>query len=226
MLTVHHLERSRSERVLWLLEELGLEYEVVGYRRSKRYLAPKELKAVHPLGKAPVLTDGGITIAESGAIIEYVLSHYGEGRLIPPANQADELLRFKYWLHYAEGSLMPLLVMALVLSKVTEPPTPWLARGLGSIVVNGISRAWTRPQLQLQLGFVESELGKAPWFAGSEFSAADIQMSLPLILGKERANIHAGSYPNIVAWLARISARPAFQRAHARGERALPSRGA
>ncbi len=222
MLTVHHLEHSRSERVLWLLEELGLEYDVVGYRRTKRYLAPEALKAVHPLGKAPAITDGDITVAESGAIIEYVLERYGQGRLAPPAQSADAL-RHKFWLHYAEGSLMPLMVMSLVHSKVTEPPTPWVARKLGGLVVEGIARAWTRPQLALHLGFVNDELGKRPWFAGEEFSAADIQMSLPLMLGRERANINDSTYPNITAWMQRAAARPAFQRGQERGARAVPA---
>lgn len=222
MLTVHHLEHSRSERVPWLLEELGLPYEIVGYRRTRRYLAPESLKAVHPLGKAPILTDGPVTVPESGAIIEYVLTQYGGGKLIPQATESRR--RYTHWLHYAEGSLMPLLVMSLVLSKVTEPPTPWVARKIGGVVVDGISKAWTHPQLKLHLGYVESELGKHPWFAGAEFSAADIQMSLPLLLSKTRANVSRENYPNITAWLERSEARPAYQRAKERSEAALPAR--
>ncbi|MFT3925782.1 MAG: glutathione S-transferase [Myxococcales bacterium] len=224
MITVHHLEISRSQRVLWLLEELGLPYEIVGYRRTKRFLAPDSLKAVHPLGKSPVITDEGHTIAESGAIIEYVLGRYGAGRLAPVAAEVDARLRYTYWLHYAEGSLMPLLVMKLVLSKVPQKPTPLLLRPAAWLIVEGVERAWTRPQLALQLGFVENELGRTPWFAGSEFSAADIQMSMPLEAARTRVPLTREAHPRILDWLDRIKQRPAYQRAEARGGQALPAR--
>jgi glutathione S-transferase len=219
VITVHHLESSRSQRVLWLLEELGLDYRVVGYHRTRRYLAPESLKAVHPLGKAPVITDGDHTIAESGAIIEYILERYGQGRLVPTTPEGR--LRYRYWLHYAEGSLMPPLVMKLVLSKATEKPIPLPLRAVGKAFVQGLTRAWLGPQLALQLSFVENELGRSAWFAGEDLSGADIQMSLPLELAEQRVPLDAGKHPRILAYLARIRARPAYQRALARGEQAL-----
>jgi glutathione S-transferase len=224
VITVHHLEISRSQRVLWLLEELGLEYQIVGYRRTKRFLAPDSLKAVHPLGKSPVITDGDRTVAESGAIIEYLLARYGNGRLIPRPELSDAHLRYQYFLHYAEGSLMPLLVMKLVVSKVPEKPTPLLVRPVARLIVEGLYRAWLNPQLELQFAFVESELARAPWFAGEEFSAADIQMSMPIEVSRSRLPLEASKYPRILDWLSRISSRPAYQRAEARGRAALPAR--
>jgi glutathione S-transferase len=219
MITVHHLEVSRSHRVLWLLEELGLPYEILGYRRTSRWLAPDALKAVHPLGKAPVITEDGVTVAESGAIIEYVLSRYGNGRLIP--QEETDRLRYAYWMHYAEGSLMPHMVMKLVLSKVPKT-APRLIRPIARLIVEGVYKAWTTPQLALHLGYVESELAKSPWFAGNEFTAADIQMSMPMEVGEARAPLSKQTYPRIMDWLARIRARPAYQRAEARGKQALP----
>ena len=220
MITVHHLEVSRSQRVLWLLEELGLPYEIIGYRRTSRWLAPDSLKAVHPLGKAPVVTDQDVTVAESGAIIEYLLGRYGEGRLVP--QDAPGKLRYTYWLHYAEGSLMPHLVMKLVLTKVPAS-APFLVRPIARGLVEGIFKAWSTPQLTLHLGHVDSELAKMPWFAGNEFSAADIQMSMPLEAAETRVPLDKEAYPKIADWLARIRARPAYQRADARGKQALPS---
>lgn len=222
MITVHHLEISRSHRVLWLLEELGLGYQIVGYRRTSRFLAPESLKAVHPLGKSPVITDDGVTVAESGAIIEYLLSRHGQGRLQP--QDASAQLRYTYWLHYAEGSLMPTLVMKLVLSKVPQKPTPLLIRPIAKLIVEGVNRNWMQPQLGLHLKFVESELAKSAWFAGDEFSAADIQMSMPLEVAVTRFPLSEGEHPRILDWIQRIKARPAYQRAEARGREALPTR--
>ena len=222
VITVHHLELSRSHRVLWLLEELGLDYQIVGYRRNARFLAPDSLKTVHPLGKSPVITDDGVTVAESGAIIEYLLARYGQGRLSPQEPAAQ--LQYKYWLHYAEGSLMPLLVMKLVLSKVPLKPTPFFIRPLARLIVEGVNRSWMKPQLELQLGFVESELAKSAWFAGDEFSAADIQMSMPLEVAVSRVPLSKEAHARILKWLEQIKARPAYQRAELRGRQALPSR--
>jgi glutathione S-transferase len=213
MVTVHHLNNSRSQRVLWLLEELGVEYQVKRYERNaKTMLAPPELKAVHPLGKSPVITDGGNTVAESGAIVEYLVGRYGQGRLVP-AEGTPERLQYSYWLHYAEGSIMPLLVMKLVLSQVPKG-SPALVRPVARGIVGGVDRMFLGPNLRTHVAFIESELGKTGWFAGTEFSAADIQMSFPA----EALAARGGTVPpNLAGFLQRIHARPAYQRALQKG---------
>jgi glutathione S-transferase len=215
MLTVHHLNNSRSQRVLWLLEELEVEYQVKRYERnSKTMLAPPELKAVHPLGKSPVISDGDLVIAETGAIIEYLIERYGNGRLIPAAGSAERL-RYTYWLHYAEGSLMPLLVMALVLSKVV-PGSPALIRPIARAIIGSLNQRFLGPNLKTHLDFVESELSRSEWLAGDRLTAADVQMSFPL----EAASARAGDgvpRPHIQAFIRRIQARPAYQRALQKG---------
>ena len=215
MITVHHLNNSRSQRVLWLLEELGVQYEIKRYQRDpKTMLAPPELRAIHPLGKSPVITDGDLTIAESGAIIEYLLDRYGEGWLRPASNTPDRL-RFTYWLHYAEGSVMPLLVMSLVFSKLPKQPMPFFIRPIVKGIADKVGSVFLRPQLKTHLAFMEAELGKTAWFAGSEFTAADIQMSFAV----EAANVRGGlnGYPQLAAWLQQIHSRPAYARALERG---------
>jgi glutathione S-transferase len=215
MLTVHHLENSRSQRVLWLLEELAVPYEVKRYNRDpKTLLAPAALKAVHPLGKSPVITDGSATVAESGAIIEYIVDRYGKGRMIPPQG-TPERLRYTYWLHYAEGSVMPLLVMKLVLGRVPQA-VPALVRPVARRIVGGIEDLYLGPNLRLHLDYVETELGKNAWFAGDEITAADVQMSFPLEAAAARAD-PGRARPKIAAFLERIHARPAYQRALERG---------
>ena len=213
MVTVHHLNNSRSQRVLWLLEELGVEYQVKRYERNARtMLAPPELKAVHPLGKSPVITDGGNTVAESGAIVEYLVARYGQGRLVP-AEGTPERLQYSYWLHYAEGSIMPLLVMKLVLSQVPKG-TPALVRPVARGIVGGVDKMFLGPNLKTHVAFIESELGKTGWFAGTDFSAADIQMSFPA----EALAARGGDVPpNLSGFLQRIHARPAYQRALQKG---------
>jgi len=178
MLTVHHLNNSRSQRVLWLLEELGVAYEIVRYQRQPDMRAPKELRAIHPLGKSPVITDGGNTIAESGAIVEYIVGTYGNGRLIPPAN-TPERLRYTYWLHYAEGSAMPPLLLKLLFTLMPKR-APALLRPLVRKVSSQALTTLVNPQLKQHMAFWEEELAKSEWFAGPEFTAADIQMSFPL----------------------------------------------
>ncbi|HWW06010.1 glutathione S-transferase [Collimonas sp.] len=216
MIIVHHLNNSRSQRVLWLLEELGLAYEIKPYQRDpKTMLAPAALKAVHPLGKSPVITDGDNTIAESGAIIEYLLQQYGGGRLIPAADSKDRL-RYTYWLHYAEGSAMPPLLMKLIFGRLALPPMPAILRPLARAIANGVQRNYIGPQLKTHLDFMEGELGKSTWFAGDEFSAADIQMSFPLEASQSRGGLDA-SRPRLFAFLQRIHARPAYQRAIEKG---------
>lgn len=216
MIVVHHLENSRSQRVLWLLEELGVPYEVKRYERNKEtMLAPPELKAVHPLGKSPVITDGGTTVAESGAIVEYLIDRYGNGRLIPPAG-TPERLRYTYWLHYAEGSAMPPLLLKLVFDRVESAPMPFFIKPIARAIAGRAKSSFIEPQIALHLDYLESELGKAPWFAGTEMTGADVQMSFPLEAAAARANLTAGR-PKVAAFLERIHARPAYQRALVKG---------
>ncbi len=215
MLTVHHLNNSRSQRVLWLLEELGLPYEIRHYQRDARtMLAPPELKAIHPLGKSPVITDGPAVLAETGAIVETLCEAYGGGRLKPPAG-TEERLRWLYWMHYAEGSAMPPLLLKLVFDAL-----PQRAPGLVKPIVKGISRAaltgFVDPQLTAHLDYWEAELGKSAWFAGAEFSAADIMMSFPIEAAAQRGDALNGR-PKLAAFLRTIHARPAYQTALAKG---------
>jgi glutathione S-transferase len=214
MLTVHHLNISRSQRVLWLLEELELPYEIKYYRRNpKTQLAPPELRAVHPLGKSPVVTDEGATIAETGAIIEYIVEKSG-GRLRPPA-RAPEQLRWTYWLHYSEGSLMPPLLMRLIFSALPSR-SPALMRGIVRSISSRTQQGYIEPQLKTHFDFIESELGRSTWFAGEDFSAADVMMSFPLEAAGVRANAFAGR-PRIKAFVERIQARPAYRKALEKG---------
>jgi glutathione S-transferase len=216
MIVVHHLNNSRSQRILWLLEELGLEYEIRKYQRDpKTMLAPPELRAVHALGKSPVITDGDAVVAESGAIIEYLVGKYGDGRLAPPAG-TPERLHYTYFLHYAEGSAMPPLLLKLVFDRVESGPAPFFVKPVARAIATKVKDTFILPQLRQHLAFLEGELGKRSWFAGSEFSAADIQMSFPLEAASSRAGLDK-QYPKLQAFLQRIHARPAYQRALERG---------
>lgn len=216
MITVHHLNNSRSQRVLWLLEELGTPYEIVKYQRDpKTMLAPPELTRVHPLGKSPVITEDSVTVAESGAIVEYLIERHGEGRLVPPAG-TPERLRYRYWLHFAEGTAMPPLVMKLIFSKIVESPMPFFVKPIAKVITSKVMSTLVTPNLTRQLDFMEAELGKSEWFAGSEFSGADIQMSFPLEAASQRGGLGA-SRPKLAAFLKRIHARPAYKRALERG---------
>ena len=200
-IVVHHLENSRSQRVLWLLEELGLPYEVKRYQRNKAtMLAPPELRRVHPLGKSPVVEHDGRVIAETGAIVEYLVE-LGDGRLGAPAHR-DDALRYRLFLHYAEGSLMPPLLVKLVLGRV-----PLFGKAAQKKI---------QPMIQVHLDYVEAELAQRPWFAGSEMTAADVMMSFPLEAAVARAAATQGR-PHIAAWLAKVHARPAYQAALAAG---------
>lgn len=216
MITVHHLNNSRSQRVLWLLEELGLDYEVKRYQRDKASMrAPAELRAVHPLGKSPVITDGAQTIAESGAIIQYLLDTYGNGRLIPPPGTAERQ-RWHYWMHYAEGSLMPPLLLKLVFDRIANARMPFFAKPIArGIAAQGL-KSYVMPQIKQHLDFIEGELGASKWFAGPEFSAADIQMSFPLEAAAARAGLDS-TRPRTMAFLEAIHARAAYKRAIERG---------
>ena len=217
MIVVHHLNNSRSQRILWLLEELGVPYEVKSYDRDRKtMLAPPELKAVHPLGKSPVVTDGERTLAESGAILEYLVERHGGGRLAP-APGTPERLRYTYWLHYAEGSAMPPLLLKLIFDRIESAPMPFFIKPIARGIARKVKGDFVLPQLETHLGYLESELGKAPWFAGEAFTAADIQMSFPLEAAQSRAGLTQATRPHLFAFLARIHARPAYQRALEKG---------
>ena len=216
MIIVHHLNNSRSQRVLWLLEELGVEYEIKRYERNaKTMLAPASLREVHPLGKSPVITDGALTVAESGAIVEYLVERYGKGRLIPAPGTPERLL-YTYWLHYAEGSAMPPLLLKLVFDRIESGPMPFLVRPVARAIARRAKRSFIEPQIAQHLDYLEAELAKRTWFAGNEFTAADIQMSFPLEAAQAWAGLNA-SRPRLMAFLERIHARPAYQRALERG---------
>lgn len=214
MITVHHLNNSRSQRVLWLLEELGCRYEVKRYERdAKTMQAPKELRAVHPLGKSPVISDGDNTIAETGAIIDYVMGRYGSGRLMPPPG-SKERLHYTYWMHYAEGSAMTPLLLKLVFTRIPMN-TPGLMKGLVKSVMAKAQERVSDPQIRMHVDYWDTELSKSEWFAGNEFTAADIMMSFPLEAAGARAD--AKTRPMVKAFLDRIHARPAYQDALRKG---------
>ncbi len=214
MITVHHLNNSRSQRILWMLEELDLPYEVRRYEREPTLQAPAALRAVHPLGKSPVITDDGRTIAESGAILEYLVDTYGNGRLKPAPGTAERL-SYTYFLHYAEGSLMPLLFMKLIFSRIPSR-LPFFMRPIGRAISAGANKSLLDPQIGNHFMFLESELATRDWFAGPEFTAADIQMSFPLEAAAARAPI-VRQMPKLSAFLDRIQARPAYRRALEKG---------
>jgi glutathione S-transferase len=201
MIVVHHLENSRSQRVLWLLEELGLPYEVRRYSRDRKtMLAPPELKRVHPLGKSPVIEHEGRVVAETGAIVEYLVEQSG-GKLGPPP-QRESVLRYRHFLHYAEGSMMPPLLAILVVDRLGLLGRP--------------ARAPLRKMLGVHLDWLESELSSRAWFAGDDFTAADVMMSFPLEASRSRGGLD-GSRPNLIDWLHRIHARPAYAAALQKG---------
>lgn len=217
MITVHHLNNSRSQRVLWLLEELELPYEIVHYQRDpKTMLAPPTLRAVHPLGKSPVVTtDEGLTLAESGAVVETLIERYGNGRLAPAAG-TPEALRYRYWLHYAEGSAMPPLLLKLVFDQIEKAKMPFFAKPIAKAIAGKAKAAFITPNIKSHLDFMEGELGKSKWFAGNAFSGADIQMSFPVEAAVARGGLDA-TRPKLMAYLERIRARPAYMRALERG---------
>ncbi len=201
MIKVHHLNNSRSQRVLWLLEELTLPYEVVRYQRDPQtMLAPRSLRDIHPLGKAPIIEDGSLRIAETGAIFDYLVGRYGHHLAPPPDTEA--YWRYRHWLHYAEGSAMPPLLCKLILKRLGALGWP--------------ARRFVDGQIALHLDYLESELASGPWFVADAFSAADIMMSFPLEVASVRAGLNANR-PNLWDFLARIHARPAYQRALKRG---------
>lgn len=216
MIIVHHLNQSRSHRVLWLLEELGLAYDIRHYTRDPNTLrAPPELRQVHPLGKAPVLQDGELVLAESGAIIEYLVERYGQGELVPEPAMPERIL-YSYWLHFAEGSAMPPLLLKLVFARMPEAPMPWFVRPLARRFAKAASAAVAEPDIARNLDHMEQALSQTRWFAGHDFSAADIQMSFPIEASAARGGLDA-RHPNLQTFLTRIRSRGAYQRAVERG---------
>ncbi len=200
MIVVHHLENSRSQRILWLLEELGLPYEVTIYKRSKVMAAPPEMKRIHPLGKSPIIEDGAIVVAETGAIIEYLVEKAG-GRLGPPVDAA-EARRYRFFMHYAEGSVMTALLMRMVIGMI-----PLLGRA---------GKKMFQPMIDTHLNYIEAELVGSPWFAGQTFTAVDTMMSFPLEFAASKADGLRG-HPATAVWLDKIHARPAYRAALERG---------
>ena len=220
MIIVHHLENSRSHRVLWLLEEIGVPYEVKLYARDPAtMLAPPALRAVHPLGKSPVIVDGDGTLAESGAIIEYLVEK-NPASAMAPARGTAEWVRYLYWLHFAEGSAMPPLLLKLILDRIATAP-PWPIRPIVAAVVRRANDRLATPRLAENLDLMEAELNRSTWFAGDAFSAADIQMSYPIEASVRRAGLDQRR-PKLMAYLDRIHQRPAYRRAVERGGPAMP----
>jgi glutathione S-transferase len=217
MIVLHHLNNSRSQRVLWMLEELALPYRIERYQRDPvTMLAPPELRRVHPLGKSPVIEDEGAVLAESGAILEYLAERHGGNRGLLPAPGTPERERCRYWMHYAEGSAMPPLLLSLVFSRIERGPMPFFVRPIARGIVRRVRAGFIDPQLRLHLQYLESELARAPWFAGADFSIADIQMSFVLEAFAARGGMDARC-AHAQDWLARIHARPAYVRAMQQG---------
>jgi glutathione S-transferase len=216
MIIVHHLENSRSQRVLWLLEELGLPYAVKRYERDKKTnLAPPSLLKVHPLGKSPVIEDDGAVIAETGAIIEHIVETHGGGRLVP-AKGTPDYRRYKYWLHAAEGSYMPPLVMALFLSRMETAPMPFFAKPVAKKLTQGVRDGYLTHTTKALFNYLDAELSKGEWLAGREFTAADIIMSFPAEASLQRVDA-AKAAKNLKAYVDRLHARPAYKRALEKG---------
>jgi glutathione S-transferase len=222
MLVVHHLETSRSQRILWLLEELGVPYELRVYKRNPATrLAPPELKKVHPLGKSPVVTDGGETVAESGAIIEYLVERHGataQGDLahLAPAPGTPEFRQCRYWMHYAEGSLMNWLVMKLVFVTIPKQPMPFFARPVARALCGSVQQKLVDPNLSAATGFMEDHLSRNRWFAGPQLTMADFQMSFAVEALLSRST-GGPPTPRLHDYLSRIRSRPAYQRAESKG---------
>ena len=216
MIVVHHLENSRSQRILWMLEELDIPYEIRHYKRdAKTQLAPASLMKVHPLGKSPVITDNDQVVAESGNIVEYLATLYGDAKFMPSLSDASHW-QCKYWLHYGEGSLMPLLVMKLVFDKIKESPMPFFIKPIAKGIADKVMEAYLGPNLDRQLAYVEKHLGDNPWFAGETLTAADFLMSFPLEAAASRY-LKGKRFPNIAAYLEKIHSRPAYQTALEKG---------
>ncbi|MEO0400082.1 MAG: glutathione S-transferase [Pseudomonadota bacterium] len=215
MVTVHHLEDSRSQRILWLLEELGVDYQVKRYARDKATrLAPASLKAIHPLGKSPVIEDAGLIVAETGAIVEFLVDKYGAGKFRPTGDPQDRL-RYVYWMHFAEGSAMPQLLLKLFFMQIKAAKMPFFAKPIAAGIANKVLSSYVDPNIAAQFDYIENELNGREWLAGPALSGADIMMSFPMEAAKDRIGL-AGR-PNCTAYLKRIQERPAYQRALEKG---------
>ncbi|TDR22773.1 glutathione S-transferase [Marinicella litoralis] len=217
MLTVHHLNNSRSQRILWLLEELGVEYEIKFYaRNAETMLAPDELKAVHPLGKSPVVTDGDQVLAESGAIIDFLGHKYGKGEWVPRRN-SKKYQPYMYWLHYAEGSLMSPMLLKIVFDKVKSSKMPFFVKPIAHGIANKVLSSFVTPNLKTHFQYVEDHLAANEYFAGDSITGADIQMSFPLEASVAKGGITKESHPHIVKFVKSFQARPAYTKALAKG---------
>ena len=216
MLTLHHLENSRSQRILWLLEELNVDYEIKRYERDpETSLAPAELQRIHPLGKAPIITDGDVTVAESGAIIEYLVHKYDVGRLLPP-DGSPERLAYTYWLHYAEGTFMPLMIISLIINRIETATMPFFVKPIAKGIAGKVRSSYLDANIKRNLACMESSLGKSTWFCGADLTAADVQMSFAVEAVEVRTNLR-DDYPRLAAFLDRIRARPAYRTALEKG---------
>ncbi len=216
MLTVHHLENSRSQRILWLLEELGVDYEIRHYKRDpETSLAPAELTKIHPLGKSPVITDDDITVAESGAIVEYLVGKYDDGTLLPDEG-SPERLAYTYWLHYAEGSFLPLMILSLIMGRIETAPMPFFVKPIAKGIVAKVRNGYLDPNVTRNLAFMESSLEGRDWFVGDTLTAADIQMSFAVEAAEVRTDLDTHC-PNLKGYLERMRARPAYQKALEKG---------
>ena len=211
MITLHHLNNSRSQRVLWLLEELGLEYDIQRYERDEDLRAPKSLRQIHPLGKSPIIEDGDLRLIESGAIIEFLTDKYASGTLAPAAG-SDDRLRYITWLHFAEGSAMPPLTLKLVFDKMETSPAPFVVRPILKGIAGKVKSSFVMPEVRSILDYLEGELKKSDWFVGDRFTAADIQMSFPIEVAAARGGLNK-KWPKLMAYLDRIHARPSYQKA-------------
>ncbi|MBJ8484228.1 MULTISPECIES: glutathione S-transferase family protein [Acinetobacter] len=207
MITLHYLQCSRSFRILWALEELGIDYQVEYYQRLPSYGAPESLKNIHPLGKAPILVDDQEVIVESAVILDYLQQEYDSQQLFKPQSTKEQR-QYAYWMHYAEGSLMPLLVMTLVMNSVSKH-VPWVIRPIAEKITGGVKAGFVRPRVKEHILYLEQYLSEHDYFAG-DFSFADIQMAFPLIAIQNRLH---GKYPNIQAFVQRVQQRSAFQKA-------------
>lgn len=217
MITLHHLNNSRSQRIIWLLETLGIDYQIKHYQRdAKTTLAPAELKKIHPLGKSPVITDGDKVIAESGLIIEYLCETYGKDQAF--MGNDENRWDIKYWLHYSEGSLMPLMVMKLVFDKIKSAPKPFFIKPIANAIVDKAMSSYAEPNIANNIAYIEQHLANniqqnKAYICGKELTAADFQMIFPLeALAAKQKNI-AEQQPNIYAYVKRIHALPAYQKA-------------
>lgn len=217
MITVHHLKQSRSHRILWLLEELQIPYHLKTYERdSKAKTAPTELLKIHPLGKSPVITDGEKVVAESGAILEYILENYGKGKLKPIDKAEDDYLKYQYFMHYTEGTLMPQLVLSLIFNMIPKQPMPFFVKPIMKEISRNIHKMYINPQIHLNLNFLENSLADKKWFAGNDFSVADIQLGFAIYSAQSLLKDQF-TYPKLKQFLVEIQKRPSYQLALKKG---------